>query len=327
MDSTKNNPPAPALLSYEEFKKYAADGLKKVYGSGYEIAVEMSVRTDMPPFETIRVKERAGNVIVNNGYSLQDVYGEYAAGKSLGETMLGLVKDFEDTSEWTRTSDILERVVQADDFAFSKDRHMVRPVRYAPNRKMLEGHVYRRHGDIALVLYVLISERNGARITAKVTKKAADEWNLPHDIVLDAALANTQRLFEPYIIPIECTLVSDLMESVPDGEKFFMREGFALRESPSGMYLLMTEKGIDTATCIFYPGVPERLAEVLGDDLYFTAVQPDWAVVHPKRMCALSRLKGIAADAKARFVKDDSADFLTASVYAYIRRQGELKMV
>ncbi|MBQ6734082.1 MAG: hypothetical protein IJR00_04140 [Lachnospiraceae bacterium] len=154
---------------------------------------------------------------------------------------------------------------------------ILRPLNYADNRQSLVGHVYQTVGDIALVLYFLVSDRGGQLFTTKISADQFNSWGLAKEAVMEDALLNNISLAQPRIY----TDPRDL-ERPPVSKGAFMALDSDVKSLPSRGAVVTTTRTTNGAIALFYPGVKEKIAELFQDDFYvvFTAISEAW--VHPK---------------------------------------------
>ena len=98
----------------------------------------------------------------------------------------------------------------------------------------------------------------------------AEKWNLTQEEIFREAMENTARQAPPriYFDPSECVRRDP-------GVGDFMQQGYRMPDYNIMLGPYITTLGtMNGAAAMFYPGVQERLAELLGGDYYavFTAV-------------------------------------------------------
>ena len=315
------------MMSYDDFRTYMVQSISKIFaGSKFEVVAEMSkkhmVEAGVGHYEIINLKEKVGEVVHHNGFSIADCYEEYVSGRPIGDIVFDRVKIVERGDDWFNKIDL----TQIKKFEEFKDKVIFRPLRYATNRKILGDFMYRLHGDIALVIYMLVNSLGDDFATAKIQKSSIESWNLPDDKVFDHAISNTAKLFEPYLLPMDFALTGVAPAAYPDKNKYFMRQGYSHDVCMSGAYVLFTNDSPNAAAAIFYPGVPERLASILQDDFYVAMPFMSWVVVHAKKSISLDDIREMV-DRMKNSPHEDPKDFLTDNVFYYSRKHDVLKMV
>ena len=142
---------------------------------------------------------------------LYERYGQEGWQSILPEISAGLTEDDEE-------EDI---VLSGENLSYAVcRRHMiVRPVNYERCRQELGNAIYRKIGDVALVLHLLTSEKTGSSLTIQVSRGMVLPWKLTEDQLITEAMMNTCRKMPPRLF-WEMT-----------GESFFpMRKAFCCRK-------------------------------------------------------------------------------------------------
>ena len=310
------------IMTYDEFRTYMVESVSKIFAGKYEVVAEMSKRPGVEPYEIINIKEKIGAGSYENGFRLEECYDEYIEGKPLGEIILERVKDTEGVDEWFKKINF----EQLNDFEKFKDRLIIRPIRLVTNRKILNDHMYRPMGDIALVLYMLLHNESDGMATAKVRKETIEAWNLPDDYLFNHAMNNTAKLFEPFICPMEHIMMGQKPETYPDKNKFFLRPDYSHNISQIGTYSMFINNSLNAAGALFYPGVVQKLSEVLQGDFYAAIPYMSYVAIHVKGSLPLADIRDMVKRMKHSPLENPS-EFLTDNVYLYSRKNDILKML
>ena len=136
-----------------------------------------------------------------------------------------------------------------------REELIIRPLNYALHMDDLRGRVYRRIGDIALTLYQLINNAEHDLITSKIAREEVKRWGMDTDKVIDDALANSARIFPASTYNYRTGKEVDVMTSE------FTKKDISLGGS---MIMLTTFKTTNGAAALFYPGVAEKMMQVMG---------------------------------------------------------------
>ena len=141
----------------------------------------------------------------------------------------------------------------------------MRPVNYERCRQELGNAIYRKIGDVALVLHLLTSEKTGSSLTIQVSRGMVLPWKLTEDQLITEAMMNTCRKMPPRLF-----LGDDRRKFFPYEEGILLPEEegrqtwispWNHREGQRG-YLLTTTARIHGAVAFFYPGVKAILHPV-----------------------------------------------------------------
>lgn len=222
---------------------------------------------------------------------------------------------------------ILDRVgpqLAEEDYETESDKLVVRPLHSSYYRQEMEKGIYWLYGDIALVLYLLISEDGEDDMTVKVQRPMVEKWNVPDEILMTNALLNTYAKMPPRLY-----YGADFCSQHDKDSGVFMpgERGSGIAVHPKDEwegrfgYILTTTNRLNGAIAWFYPGVKERLAELMGGDYYvgFTSIHE--AVIHPACHKGLREMKEGIWQTNICF---EPRELLTNKVYRYSCKRKEL---
>lgn len=193
-----------------------------------------------------------------------------------------------------------------------KNRLIIRPLNYKHNRRSLEDYVYNTFGDIALVLYALISDKENL-YTVKIPSGVFAKWNLDKESVFDAAMNNTQKL-------ADARIYINLLDMNADG----MVINDDINLNPELMPLITTTRKTNGAIAMFYPGVKEKIAEMFDDSFYVAFTSIHEAMIHKKGTIEPSSIRCHIRATNRTFGMDET---LTEEVYYYDRDNKRFEMV
>ncbi len=212
---------------------------------------------------------------------------------------------------------------EKENYAQSSKRFIVRPVNFRQNIGELENCIYWRFGDIALVLYLLIFDDGEEFMTMKVNRGMTEHWKLSDELILTNALLNTCEKMPPRLYPGD-----DIRLQYDTSEGIFMKEEgntvkINMDDETDGLrgYRITTTRGLNGAIAFFYPGVRERIAELLGGDYYLGFTSIHEAVVHPVQYKILGEMKAALYHTNIVF---DGKEKLTNRTYRYLSIRKEL---
>ena len=213
---------------------------------------------------------------------------------------------------------------QFRDYEAIREHLIIRPLNYDDNEKALARAVYRRVGDMALVLYISLGKvgQGGASniLSAMVPRDTFQGWSLDEQEVLDRALENTMRLQPPVLLDFGPNPMR--MEHIPfmDDESVRLDAG-----GPMGLNL-STEQEVNGAIAAFYPGVLDRLSQMAGGDVYVLFTSISDIHVHPVNgRYTLSSMRRTLADTNRDL--NQHGELLSRQIYRYSRDTKELTVV
>lgn len=212
-------------------------------------------------------------------------------------------------------------------YAVCRSHMIVRPVNYERYRQELGNAVYRKIGDVALVLHLLTSEKTGSSLTIQMSNGMVLPWKLTEEQLLTEAMMNTCRKMPPRLF-----LGDDRRKFFPyrDGILFSEEEGrqtwispWNRREGRKG-YLLTNIARIHGAIAFFYPGVKALLAEKMGGDYYVVFPSVHEAVIHPVGCIGVSEIRSSVQHINAIY---GEGEMLSDRVFCYHKNRRLLQLL
>ena len=110
---------------------------------------------------------------------------------------------------------LLERLEQRIGSYEAVSEHLIiRAVSFPLHQSSMEEAVYRRIGDIALVVYTLIDERKDNISSVKINRNLLKIWGKSEDEVFQYAMENTMRRFPPRLYQLPEVLLVPEYEGI-----------------------------------------------------------------------------------------------------------------
>lgn len=213
---------------------------------------------------------------------------------------------------------------QFGDYEAIREHLIIRPLNYDDNEKALVKAVYRRVGDMALVLYISLGKvgQGGASniLSAMVPRDTFQGWALDEQEVLDRALENTMQLQPPVLLDFGANPLRMKHILFMDDESVRLDAG-----GPIGLNL-STEQEVNGAIAAFYPGVLDRLSQMAGGDIYVLFTSISDLHVHPVNgRYTLSSMRRTLTDTNRDL--NQHGELLTRQIYQYSRDTKEFTVV
>lgn len=235
--------------------------------------------------------------------NLESLYEKNPTADEIREVVKDRVDMF--SKLYDRANSVLDNI---EDFDYIKDKLVVRLLPYKENKEKLEGVVYEKFYDIAVVLYIAISHEDGILNTAKVKESFLEKWPKwcrKKSELFSIAAQNIMRDQHPVIGDLTSVVV-DKLESV------FLATPESI-SSYVGAALLTTSQKTNGAVAIFIPGVAEKLAELFGDSFYVVFTSIHEAMIH-KNGDSVERMYKALDSTNSTF---GAEDYLSSTVYFY----------
>lgn len=198
------------------------------------------------------------------------------------------------------------------DFSVAKEIIFIRAI----NKSNLQpDSIYKEIGDIAATVYFYIGDIADRFVSAQVPKTFLESWKLTESEVYSIAEENSRKLF-----PVKCY---DILNPWGKGINLFSNECKLSTEicRPSCISTSMKTNG---ASAIFWPGVKERIGELLNGNYYIVFTSVHEAMIH----------KDSNEDSFKEFLKENlnatieavvcEDEVLTREVFYYNRQTKEL---
>ncbi len=204
-----------------------------------------------------------------------------------------------------------------DDIADKLTMQMVEGER---NKERLQHLVYRPiEQGMVLIPYIELGRDDGGAYRAPVTKEMAHDLGYDVDKLLDKAFDNlvennVPAFFEMGLGPL------GLAGGIEDAN--LMREGFEI-EGNSHMYILTNHRRDDGSSVLFYPGVQERIGELLGQNYYVLPSSVHEMIIVPEHTgVPLEHLQQCVKDANRTIIQPQ--EILSDRVFFFDREKHKL---
>lgn len=250
-------------------------------------------------FAILQLKK--GKDLVNSRYYMPDLYAVYQE-----DNWSGVWKVIEDHMSILRRHKNTSFVERFDSYENAREHLIIRAINYTDNEVQLEEHIYRRFADIALVVYMVIYDNGRDFGTAKLPKSCAEKWNKSPDELFEIALTNTIKRMPPRLYENPWEIVDG-----PEVGKFMEEDWKIDRRSVT---LVKTTHNINGAIALFYPGVKERIAQMMDGSFYVAFTSIHEAHVHHVGSVSPQRIQYALDDMNDTFPQQE---ILSRKVFLY----------
>lgn len=241
------------------------------------------------------------------GIHISALYDQYQNGKP----MECLLKEVLEQIHNIKQSGIIGRAMEVENYEKVKDSLCIRLLNRKKNAWDLGDAVYKTLGDIAMVLYLEIGEANGVLTTMKIRESMMAEWGVSIERAFEVAILNSFRKSPPRFYPWKKWIGNPGYA----GESFLdsMKE-YHMSKAPAGN-CLSTEKKTNGAVAVFYPGVADRIAQLLDDSFYLVFTSVHEVMIHGEEGTDPDMLRQVLKDTVRKTTPEE--DFLTYDIYYY----------
>ena len=190
------------------------------------------------------------------GIDVKDLYERCMEGSS----MESISYSVQDEIEKLKTVGMLEGEMTPDSYQKIRKYLFVKPLNKKAHSLELEDAVHKDVGDIACVLYMMLSNTNEYFTDIKIKNQHLKQWKMTKEAVMEEALKNTCQMTPPFIYT---------NGKNKSGGSFMDNGAFCLSKSDKVMGVqLCTNAKENGAVSVFFPGVLQRLAQLMESDLY-----------------------------------------------------------
>lgn len=189
------------------------------------------------------------------GIDVKDLYERCMEGSS----MESISYSVQDEIEKLKTVGMLEGEMTPDSYQKIRKYLFVKPLNKKAHSLELEDAVHKDVGDIACVVYMMLSNTN-EYFCVKIKNQHLKQWKMTKEAVMEEALKNTCQMTPPFIYT---------NGKNKSGGSFMDNGAFCLSKSDKVMGVqLCTNAKKNGAVSVFFPGVLQRLAQLMESDLY-----------------------------------------------------------
>lgn len=189
------------------------------------------------------------------GIDVKDLYERCMEGSS----MESISYSVQDEIEKLKTVGMLEGEMTPDSYQKIRKYLFVKPLNKKAHSLELEDAVHKDVGDIACVVYMMLSNTN-EYFCVKIKNQHLKQWKMTKEAVMEEALKNTCQMTPPFIYT---------NGKNKSGGSFMDNGAFCLSKSDKVMGVQLCTNAKDNgAVSVFFPGVLQRLAQLMESDLY-----------------------------------------------------------
>ena len=189
------------------------------------------------------------------GIDVKDLFERFMEESSMESIFYSVQEEIEKL----KTVGMLEGEMTPDSYQKIRKYLFVKPLNKKAHSLELEDAVHKDVGDIACVVYMMLSNTN-EYFCVKIKNQHLKQWKMTKEAVMEEALKNTCQMTPPFIYT---------NGKNKSGGSFMDNGAFCLSKSDKVMGVqLCTNAKENGAVSVFFPGVLQRLAQLMESDLY-----------------------------------------------------------
>lgn len=256
-------------MNFEQFVSAMAAGIKE-YTTREEYVEKQEILRNNGVVSVgivIRTKKQKAAPLIY----LEEYYQKYQEGAPL-ET---LVQHLLDRSRHAPAPPVWD-YEEILNFEKIKSRIVYKMINAKQNEKLLEKVPNLPILDFAIVFYLLISADDEGECSVLIRNEHMNLWEVPISVLYQMAKNNTPKLC-PYRIKSICECIE-----IPEEESVFQ--------------ILTNEQGINGATAILYPNIPQKIYHLVNGNYYLIPssvheflIVPENQGIHAEGLCRILR--------------------------------------
>ncbi|MGN0672912.1 MAG: DUF5688 family protein, partial [Anaerovoracaceae bacterium] len=196
------------------------------------------------------------------------------------------------------------------DYEKARDHLFIRVCSAERNKEMLEGIPHRIEEDLAVTYHLLLTQNDNGFGSAMIMNSLMDMYGVTAEQLHQDAVNSSMKLFEPCLFDMEEMLFNsfeDKAENLLEGDRSV---------ADRGMLVLSNSEKMHGAGSLFYPGVLDRVAELVEGNFYILPSSVhETIIVSENKDFEVEQLKALVTSANQELVSPEER--LTDQVYHY----------
>lgn len=212
------------------------------------------------------------------------------------------------------------KLKQLQCYELVKDKLFIRPLNVEKNKEELGNSLYKQNGEIALTLYMKISNEDGKLTDCKVPLSYVEEWPVKKETVFEEAMKNTMSMMPPRV----CEVLKLVQNPAYEGEDIYASDYIPEKDAVGNC--MSTSLKTNGAVAIFYPGVAKTFCHKLGaEGLYLAFTSVHEVMLHDAESVEPEELKTILEATIEEATPEE--DVLTRHIYHYDLKSDQIEMM
>lgn len=272
-------------------------------------AIDNKDRLFVETFENLSGKQLCG-------IDVKDLYERFMEGSSMESIFYSVQEEIEKL----KTVGMLEGKMTPDSYQKIKKYLFVKPLNKKNHSLEMEDAVHEDVGDIACVLYMMRSNTNEYFTGIKIKNKHLEQWEMTKEAVMEEAFKNTYQMAPPLLYT---------NHGNEWGEPFMENGASCLSKSDRVRGIQLSTNAEEYgAVSVFYPGVLQRLAQLMASDLYIVFTSRNERVIYSVNESNLENIKAELNEMVIEYgngmVYED--DLLSEELYYYSRIEDKISV-
>ena len=283
--------------------------VKKLCGNDYKVIVETIEIENGLGYTGIIIKNNDEDLALAINWDVfSERYGDTLSAEELAESIY---------LQGTEPPDpMLDRISDYKDYEQAKGYITFRLVNYEWNRNLLEKIPHEKICDLAVIFYILNASVAGEMMIT-VSNTMLKDWGISMEELKEQAFRNCITLLPPCFISLD-ELIFGVgkrdMEVFPDRLP---------EQNGVPFYCLSNKNRTNGAAAILYPGILEKVADLLKSDLVILPSSRHEVLICPLGIKDLKKLRQVVQSVNIEAVNGE--DVLSDNVYVFHRETAKLE--
>lgn len=304
------------MMTKEQFGEVMKDRIQEELGDGYEVKIQHVTKNNGVELMGLMVNDPLRNIAPT--IYLDSMYEDVKQGGRSIDDCVGL-------AAYNIKHGMPSKRINMDyftDYEQVKDKICFRLVNAEANKELLAKVPHEDFKDLAVTFFYPFEHDEIGRGTILIRNEHMENWGVTEKELMDAAKANTPRIFPPRCMPLDDVLMEIVSHKSAEESELPERP---FNEDPCPMHILTNNNRVYGAGIMLYEDYLAKVAEAAGCDLYLLPCSVHEMVALPKD-CGMSEdyLRDMVKSSNDTVVEEQ--DKLSNSVYAYDRQTQTLSV-
>lgn len=274
-------------MDYREFVNVMKNQVQMVLGEEVEVEVYEAVKNN--EVKRVGLVLKSEQIPVSPTVYMEEFHNQYSKGATISE----LVKSIERLYQRVKVTDS-QPYIDILDYQKIKSKIAYKLINKKQNRKNLRDTPYKEFFDMVMVPYVMFENSDFGYATMQIREEHLESWGVDSETVLQDAMENSEHL-----LPAELSLLTECMCVITN----------------------VTHSMGASAIC--YPGVLERVGEMLKENFYILPSSIHEFIAIPESFAAAEDyLKKTVREINQTAVAAE--EILSNEIYYYNLSKGEM---
>ena len=213
----------------------------------------------------------------------------YCKMKTEGKTLSEVVQAVKQSTDDFLKMGIPGKLKQLQCYEQVKDKLFIRLLNVEKNKEELENSLYKQNGEIALTLYMKISNEDGKLTSCKVPLSYVEKWPVKKETVFEEAMKNTMSMMPPRV----CEVLKLVQNPAYEGEDIYASDYIPEKDADRKLYEHQIQKQM-VQWQSFTLGVARTFCHKLGaEGLYLAFTSVHEVMLHDEESVEPENLKTI----------------------------------